>query len=378
MIKRLLVAAVCLAACVLGRSGFAQTTSVSVPYSANSNISIGWTAGPVYEGDIRTYGSSPVCSYLSVYPGANNDTPSASDSKWQLLGCGPFTLTTSGTSGLATYSGGVLNIPQYSGGTTFNGGTVSNGITAPFFQVSGTSGQAGAFTFGGGSAPGTQSNSVIIAGPSTAPTPYVMVLPSGTPNGNVLTCAAPSGGVSTCTWSTSGGSGLGGGIVAGNTSSGTSYNGIGLTGSNTDGSRLGIAGESNTSVNLGNLYLDALSGYSFIFRIGNNPTVQVGGTQSSGGSAASTTYSDITFNQSHVDGSRVGIVAANSSSTDPAMYVDVPSGGFFQFRVAGSPLLQIETGSAPTGACSPNGFFALSKTDGHMSWCSSGTWTQRF
>ena len=40
----------------------------------------------------------------------------------------PFTLTTTGTSGAATFSAGTLNIPSYTGGTTLGNGTVGGQI----------------------------------------------------------------------------------------------------------------------------------------------------------------------------------------------------------------------------------------------------------
>lgn len=74
----------------------------------------------------------------------------------QIGGTGSFTLTTTGTSGPATYTGGILNIPQYSGGGV---GTIN--------------GTAGAFTFTG-------------SGVSCVTTTCTFTAGTGTPAGSPL------------------------------------------------------------------------------------------------------------------------------------------------------------------------------------------------
>lgn len=100
----------------------------------------------------------------------------------------PFTLTTSGTSGASTFSGGVLNIPQYIGGTGGSGtvGTSTNetaGFLSYFTTTSGTPALLGkvATTTLAGTGVLSVTNSPVVIGA----TPSVVSITGGT-NGQVL------------------------------------------------------------------------------------------------------------------------------------------------------------------------------------------------
>lgn len=144
------------------------------------------------------------------------------------------------------------------------------------------------------------------------------------------------------------------------------------------------------------------------------------------------TYSDVSFNNSHVATAHIGL-EADSSGTDKSLYEDVPTGGVFNFRVnsvsgieagvasgnywaiewgaaptaahpsiqadvsgtdpafylvagtggqvqmksASLPLATFVPGSAPTGACSGN-YFTFSATDGKGTYCNGTTQVNKF
>ena len=71
-------------------------------------------------GGVTTTGS-PSSGQMSKFSGSNTITNAVGDTDYQR----PITLTTTGTSGAASFTGDVLNIPQYSGGG--GSGTVSSG-----------------------------------------------------------------------------------------------------------------------------------------------------------------------------------------------------------------------------------------------------------
>jgi hypothetical protein len=96
-----------------------------------------------------------------------------------------------------------------------------------------------------------------------------------------------------------------------------------------------------------------------------------------GGSAG---YSNFTFNGNNADGSRVGFIGG---VTDPNLYLDVPTGGAFTFRVADVNTLVVGPGgammgpaTAPSGACSTSGAWVFSQ-DGHATFCNAGTWVTK-
>jgi len=100
----------------------------------------------------------------------------------------PITLTTTGSSGAATFNGVTLNIPQYSGGG--GGGTVTSvgGTgTVSGLTLSGTVTTSGNLTLGG-SITGTGSGSVVLQNSPSLITPAL-----GTPaSGNLANCTFPT------------------------------------------------------------------------------------------------------------------------------------------------------------------------------------------
>jgi hypothetical protein len=119
----------------------------------------------------------------------------------------PITLTTTGTSGAATFNGTTLNIPQYAGGS---GGTPGGSNTQVQFNDSGAFGGSANFTWNGASlqiggqgavrfADLDSSNYVAFRAPSTVGTNVTWTLPNadGT-NGQVLS----TNGGSTLSWVT--------------------------------------------------------------------------------------------------------------------------------------------------------------------------------
>lgn len=110
-----------------------------------------------------------------------------------------LTLTTTGTSGAATLTGGTLNIPNYAGGGTY---TASNGLTmsSSDVQLGGSYTSDRAITSTNGSRINIQSN------PSTGYVSSVLTV-NNTGVGNAINAAA-SGGAALSGSGTSGGSGL--------------------------------------------------------------------------------------------------------------------------------------------------------------------------
>ena len=70
-------------------------------------------------GDVVLYNNSLYYCILTI---GSASVPTSDPTHWSLFlpGSGTITLTTTGTSGAATLSGGTLNIPQYTGGATTN------------------------------------------------------------------------------------------------------------------------------------------------------------------------------------------------------------------------------------------------------------------
>jgi len=120
----------------------------------------------------------------------------------------PITLTTTGTSGAATFNGTTLNIPQYSGGG--GGGTPGGSDTQVQFNNSGAFGGSANFTWNGASlqiggqgavrfADLDSSNYVAFRAPSTVGTNVTWTLPAADgSNGQVLS----TNGGSTLSWVT--------------------------------------------------------------------------------------------------------------------------------------------------------------------------------
>jgi len=120
----------------------------------------------------------------------------------------PITLTTTGTSGAATFNGTTLNIPQYSGGG--GGGTPGGSNTQVQFNNSGAFGGSANFTWNGASlqiggqgavrfADLDSSNYVAFRAPSTVGTNVTWTLPAADgSNGQVLS----TNGGSTLSWVT--------------------------------------------------------------------------------------------------------------------------------------------------------------------------------
>lgn len=111
---------------------YTDTTTQQV-YSCNYyNLTWQWVAIPTNGGLTSQQAAPGTCSgplpvFVTGWPNTNLDV-CINGVPTPLASLGTLTLTTSGTSGPATLSGGTLNIPQYSGGA----GTV---IASPQFQV---------------------------------------------------------------------------------------------------------------------------------------------------------------------------------------------------------------------------------------------------
>ncbi len=95
-------------------AAFSQTlTNKTINGSSNTITNVSLSSGVT--------GNLPVAN-LNSGTSASGTTFWAGDATWKA----PFTLTTTGTSGAATFTSGTLNIPQYSGG----GGGITNGAAA--------------------------------------------------------------------------------------------------------------------------------------------------------------------------------------------------------------------------------------------------------
>lgn len=153
-------------------------------------------------------------------------------------------------------------------------------------------------------------------------------------------------------------------------------------------------------------------------------------------SASNASYSDVSFNGNHADGTRLGILGGNSGSADPSLYLDTPTAGHFAFRINSVNAAQIgqiaatgyygvslnggnftsagfvgvqgdptgsdpslylnaktggqingkignvtavtfSSGTAPSGACSGN-FIIISAADGHGTWCNGSAYVSKF
>ena len=92
-------------------------SSVITLSNAGTGFGSGPTSATLSSGTATCSGTAVVATTLGAY------APLAVDGSGNLTA---FTLTTTGSSGAATYTGGVLNIPQYSGGGG-GSGTVSSG-----------------------------------------------------------------------------------------------------------------------------------------------------------------------------------------------------------------------------------------------------------
>ena len=140
---------------------------------------------------------------------------------------GGFSLTTTGTSGPATYTGGVLNIPQYSGGGGTPGGASGNlqynnagafggdtntnddgagNLTAKSYSATGTTNGLVNLTSTGTPGSGAPANTVQLTVPN-AVTAYGIELPGAQPSGSntFLSCSAANPAV--CSWAAGGGGG---------------------------------------------------------------------------------------------------------------------------------------------------------------------------
>jgi hypothetical protein len=112
---------------------------------------------------------------------------------------------------------------------------------------------------------------------------------------------------------------------------------------------------------------------------GNNLNAQLAPSTSGGG------YNNLTFNGNNYDTTRLGLMGA---AGDPNLYLDVPSGGQFDFRIGStSNTVQIDANGvttpaligpafAPSGSCSTSGVWVFSQ-DGHATFCASGTWVTK-
>jgi hypothetical protein len=142
----------------------------------------------------------------------------------------PITLTTTGTSGAATFVSNVLNIPQYTGG---GGGTPGGSNTQIQFNNSGSFGGSANFTWDGTNAQlGSQgalrfadadsSNYVAFRSPATVATNVTWTLPSADGTSSQVLSTNGSG---TLSWVTQSGGGGGSPNLDGGTPS-SNYGGI--------------------------------------------------------------------------------------------------------------------------------------------------------
>ena len=117
-------------------NGSASPYTISTTSSGTTQIGYGGTplASTRYQVNFQFHATAPsgglvLTPYFDVATGGDTATVLAGSwCQWTADGGGSLTLTTTGTSGAATYSGGVLNVPVYSGGggiTSINGNTTA-------------------------------------------------------------------------------------------------------------------------------------------------------------------------------------------------------------------------------------------------------------
>jgi trimeric autotransporter adhesin len=126
-------------------------------------------------------------------------------------------------------------------------------------------------------------------------------------------------------WAVPAGGSSGGQIVGGNTGSATESFSVNAGGAACPN---GIA----LCVNLGSNFTVDGSGDE----VSNSIETAGGNIQMAIATGGSSGYSNIALNGNNTNGSRIGLVGGGPSTGDANMYLDVPSGGIFQFRIGGT------------------------------------------
>lgn len=137
-------------------------------------------AAPAGSGTVTTTGS-PSSGQISKFSGASSITTAVADTDYQ----SPLTLTTTGTSGAATFSGHTLNVPQYTGG----GG--SGTVTSIVMGTGLSSTQSPLTTTGTMSLAALSANQVL--GALTAVAPTGLSIPSCSAASSALTWTSGTG-----------------------------------------------------------------------------------------------------------------------------------------------------------------------------------------
>lgn len=229
----------CLLALFVPFALHSQTPLIGVSTNASSASPNGMNYQGTYSAT-TTYAENDVvtvsgATYVSLISSNKGNAPASTPSDWLALG----------------------------NGSSYNGGTVANPVTAPSFVASGTG--AGSVTLTAGPAPTAPTNSVVLAAPSAVTTPYVFSPPAAPPGNTALTISCSGTTATICNWVTAG-AGWTGSFQTQN--AGGNYSDWSFNGNHADGTRLGCVGALPASGDP-SLYCDVPTGGQFQFRVNN-------------------------------------------------------------------------------------------------------------
>jgi hypothetical protein len=165
-------------------AGTLSGTTLNATVVTSSLTSLGTIATGVWQGTPigASYGGAGTINGLLKANGSGVVSLASSGTDYQV----PITLTTTGSSGAATFSAGTLNIPQYGGGSSY---TFSTGLTNTSGTVTINASQAltaltASVTISSNGAASTPSvlinGTVFTGGTASTTTPLFLVQPSGT------------------------------------------------------------------------------------------------------------------------------------------------------------------------------------------------------
>jgi len=162
-------------------------------------------ATPAGTGTVTSSGS-PSSGNMAKFSTATNIVPAIAGTDFQA----PISLTTTGTSGAATFAANVLNIPQYTGGGcsaaggTANAALVDNGSGCPqdsTVTIDSTAGRAGSLQMPQGTAPSSVANSWGWLAPTSMTTSVMLESPNAVPAANqIMLFPAPTSNISQWAW----------------------------------------------------------------------------------------------------------------------------------------------------------------------------------